>query len=40
MRAIWTAQDEPEPQPAWWERDPRVWALVLALNLIGFIHAL
>ena len=37
---LWTSDHEPEPTPAWWERDPRVWALVLALNLIGLIHAL
>lgn len=32
--------DEPEPVPAWWESDPRVWAVVVGLALVALIRAL
>ena len=37
---LWTHDDEPEPTPAWWETDPRLWAVVVGLWLVALLGAL
>lgn len=35
MSALWLPPDEPDPLPAWWERDPRVVCAVIGLIWIA-----